>query len=201
MLQNNPELKSKIDQLWNKFWSGGISNPLTAIEQITYLLFMKRLDELDQKKLSDAEFAGDPYASRFSGTWIPPEHRDKPEKDQKPFAIEARTLRWSEFKHMQAEEMLQHVQNRVFPFLKDLNGSQSNFTKHMKNAIFIIPKPALLVEAVKTIDEIFEVMEHDSQEKGQAFQDIQGDVYEMLLSEIATSGKNGQFRTPRTLSS
>src|SRR5690606_27166156 len=71
------------------------------------------------------------------------------------------------------------------------------FTHHMKNAVFIIPKPALLVEAVKTIDDIFEVMERDSREKGQAFQDIQGDVYEFLLSEIATAGKNGQFRTPR----
>jgi type I restriction enzyme M protein len=98
---------------------------------------------------------------------------------------------------MQAEEMLQHVQGKVFPFLKDLNGAESNFTHHMKNAVFIIPKPALLVEAVKTIDEIFEVMERDSRENGQAFQDIQGDVYEMLLSEIATAGKNGQFRTPR----
>ena len=98
---------------------------------------------------------------------------------------------------MQAEEMLQHVQSKVFPFLKDLNGAESNFTHHMKNAVFIIPKPALLVEAVKTIDEIFEVMEKDSRENGQAFQDIQGDVYEMLLSEIATAGKNGQFRTPR----
>ena len=98
---------------------------------------------------------------------------------------------------MQAEEMLQHVQNKVFPFLKDMNGAASNFTQHMKNAVFIIPKPSLMVEAVKTIDEIFEIMEKDSQEKGQAFQDIQGDVYEMLLSEIATAGKNGQFRTPR----
>ncbi|END23275.1 eco57I restriction-modification methylase family protein [Escherichia coli P0301867.8] len=93
--------------------------------------------------------------------------------------------------------MLQHVQGKVFPFLKDLNGAESNFTHHMKNAVFIIPKPALLVEAVKTIDDIFAVMEKDSQEHGQAFQDIQGDVYEMLLSEIATAGKNGQFRTPR----
>jgi type I restriction enzyme M protein len=106
-------------------------------------------------------------------------------------------LRWSEFKRMQAEEMLQHVQSKVFPFLKDLNGAESSFTRHMKNAVFMIPKPGLLVEAVKTIDEIYEVMERDSQEKGQAFQDIQGDVYEMLLSEIATAGKNGQFRTPR----
>ena len=195
MLQNNPELKSKIDQLWNKFWSGGISNPLTAIEQITYLLFMKRLDELDQKKQADAEWTGEPYTSKFQGTWIPLEERNWPTSEQRP--IDKRTLRWSEFKRMQAEDMLQHVQGKVFPFLKDMNGTESNFTHHMKNAVFIIPKPALLVEAVKTIDEIFEIMEKDSQEKGQAFQDIQGDVYEMLLSEIATAGKNGQFRTPR----
>ena len=195
MLQNNPELKSKIDQLWNKFWSGGISNPLTAIEQITYLLFMKRLDELDQKRQADAEWTGEKYVSKFDGVWIPPEYRDRKESEQ--FAVEKRTLRWSEFKRMQAEEMLQHVQAKVFPFLKDMNGAESNFTHHMKNAVFIIPKPALLVEAVNTIDEIFEIIEKDSQEKGQAFQDIQGDVYEMLLSEIATAGKNGQFRTPR----
>lgn len=195
MLQNNPELKSKIDQLWHKFWSGGISNPLTAIEQITYLLFMKRLDELDQKRQADAEWTGENYISKFTGTWIPPEERNWPVAEQRP--IDKRTLRWSEFKRMQAEEMLQHVQGKVFPFLKDLSGAESNFTHHMKNAVFIIPKPALLVEAVKTIDDIFEVMEKDSKEKGQAFQDIQGDVYEFLLSEIATAGKNGQFRTPR----
>jgi type I restriction enzyme M protein len=195
MLQNNPELKSKIDQLWNKFWSGGISNPLTAIEQITYLLFMKRLDELDQKRQADAEWTGENYISKFTGTWIPLEYRSQTEPEK--FAIDKRSLRWSEFKRMQAEEMLQHVQGKVFPFLKDLNGAESNFTHHMKNAVFIIPKPALLVEAVKTIDDIFDVMEKDSREKGQAFQDIQGDVYEFLLSEIATAGKNGQFRTPR----
>lgn len=209
MLQNNPELKSKIDQLWNKFWSGGISNPLTAIEQITYLLFMKRLDELDLKRQADAEWTGEAYTSKFEGQWIPPEYRARREendtdedwkkkrKEKEKYKIEKSTLRWSEFKRMQAEEMLQHVQSKVFPFLKDLNGAESNFTHHMKNAVFIIPKPALLVEAVNTIDEIFEVMEKDSAENGQAFQDIQGDVYEMLLSEIATAGKNGQFRTPR----
>jgi len=209
MLQNNPELKSKIEQLWNKFWSGGISNPLTAIEQITYLLFMKRLDELDLKRQSDAEFTGEPYQSKFVGPWIPPEYRARREEndsdadwarkqeDERRYEIDRRRLRWSEFKRMQAEDMLQHVQSKVFPFLKDLNGAESNFTHHMKNAVFIIPKPMLLVEAVKTIDEIFEVMERDSRINGQAFQDIQGDVYEMLLSEIATAGKNGQFRTPR----
>ena len=210
MLQNNPELKSKIDQLWNKFGSGGISNPLTAIEQITYLLFMKRLDELDQKRQADAEWTGEKYTSKFEGFWIPPEYRARREEkdtdaewakkleDEKRYQIEKRSLRWSEFKfYSPADRMLEHVQSKVFPFLKDLNGAESNFTHHMKNAVFIIPKPGLLVEAVKTIDEIFEVMEKDSRENGQAFQDIQGDVYEMLLAEIATAGKNGQFRTPR----
>src|SRR5262245_39762765 len=98
MLQNNPELKSKIDQLWNKFWAGGISNPLTAIEQITYLLFMKRLDDLDQKKQANADWAGDKYTSRFSGSWIPSEYRDK--RDAERYAVEKHTLRWSEFKRM-----------------------------------------------------------------------------------------------------
>jgi len=195
MLQSNPELKSKLDQLWYKFFSGGINNPLTAIEQITYLLFMKRLDELDLKRQADADWTGEAYASKFVGQWIPPEYRNQNEPEK--FAINKRTLRWSEFKHMQAEDMLQHVQGKVFPFIKDLNDEENNFTRHMRNAVFIIPKPALLVEAVKTVDEIFEVMDRDSKEKGQIFQDIQGDVYEMLLSAIASSGKNGQFRTPR----
>lgn len=205
MLQNNPELKSKINQLWNKFWSGGISNPLTAIEQITYLLFMKRLDDLDLKRQADAEWTEGNYTSKFEGSWIPPAYRARREEkdtdadwtkkleDEKKYQIEKHPLRWSEFKRMQAEEMLQHVQDKVFPFLKDLNGAESNFTHHMKNAVFIIPKPALLVEAVKTIDEIYEIMLKDSDN----FQDIQGDVYEYLLSEIASAGKNGQFRTPR----
>ena len=197
MLQNNPALKSKIDQLWDKFWSSGISNPLTAIEQITYLLFMKRLDDLDLKQQADAEFTGDTFTSRFAGTWISPEHRDKTPEEQQPFAVDKHSLRWSEFKRMQAEQMLSHVQSKVFPFLKNLSGKESSFTRHMKNAVFIIPKPSLLVEAVKTIDEMYDEMEKDSAEKGQAFQDIQGDVYEYLLSEIASAGKNGQFRTPR----
>ncbi|MBN2591995.1 MAG: N-6 DNA methylase [Sedimentisphaerales bacterium] len=207
MLQNNPELKSKIDQLWNKFWAGGISNPLTAIEQITYLLFMKRLDEIDQNKQADAEWMGESYTSRFEGIWIPPEHRKTVDeagdieeriKLKHQLGIDKNELRWSVFKfYSPSDRMLEHVQTKVFPFLKDMNGTESNFTHHMKNAVFIIPKPSLLVEAVKTIDEIFDIMEKDSDEKGHRIQDIQGDVYEMLLSEIASAGKNGQFRTPR----
>lgn len=192
MLQNNTEIKSLIDRLWNQFWSGGIANPLTAIEQITYLLFMKRLDELDTKNKADAEFTGENYTSKFEGLWLPPGMEDKKEN-----YIDKDNLRWSNFKHMKAEDMLQHVQTKVFPFIKTLNGETSQFTKHIANAVFIIPKPSLLVEAIKTIEQIFIEMEKDAEKGGQAFQDIQGDVYEYLLSEIASAGKNGQFRTPR----
>src|SRR5512136_1762667 len=97
MLQHNSALKGKIDQLWNKFWAGGISNPLTAIEQITYLLFMKRLDDLDIKKKADAEFTGEKYTSKFAGTFTIPGTKQKVDKE---------TLRWSKFKRMAAGEML-----------------------------------------------------------------------------------------------
>jgi len=89
-----------------------------------------------------------------------------------------------------------HVQIKVFPFLKEMNGG-STFTKAMANAVFIMPKPSLLVEAINIIEQLFTEIERDATEGGQSFQDIQGDVYELLLSEIATAGKNGQFRTPR----
>ena len=193
LLQNNPTIKSHIDDLWNKFWSGGISNPLTAITQITYLLFMKRIDDLDKKRVADAEFTGEKYQSVFEGTF----YLTKRDEENQENGVDKNTLRWSEFKNKPAEEMLQHVQLRVFPFMKTLNSQNANFTKHMANAVFIIPKPSLLVEAVKIIEKIFKEIEKDAEESGQSFQDIQGDVYEYLLSEIATSGKNGQFRTPR----
>lgn len=172
----NSTLKSAIGRLWDKFWSGGISNPLTAIEQISYLLFMKRLDELDIKKKNDAEFTGEPYKSIFNGA--------------------NNELRWSHFKQMEGGEMLLHIQTKVFPFLKTLGTEESHFAKHMGNAVFIISKPSLLVEAVSIIDEIFEEIS-EQESNGQGFQDTQGDLYEYLLSEITSAGKLGQFRTPR----
>ncbi len=172
----NTTIKSSIDRLWDKFWSGGISNPLTAIEQISYLLFMKRLDQMDLKKIQDAEFTGEAYKSIFAG--------------------DNENLRWSHFRHMEGGEMLTHIQTKVFPFLKALNSENSAYSKHMQNAVFIISKPSLVVEAVNIIDEIYE--EISKQElSGQGFQDTQGDVYEYLLSEITSAGKLGQFRTPR----
>ena len=188
MLQNNAQLKSLIDKLWQNFWEGGIANPLTAIEQITYLIFMKRLDDLEAKRERDAAFTGEAYTSRFNGKFQIPGSTESIDKNE---------LRWSVFKHKPADEMLMHVQMKVFPFLKDLNGETSPFTKHMANAVFIMPKASLLVSAINIVEDIFKEIEKDATEGGHAFQDIQGDVYEMLLSEIATAGKNGQFRTPR----
>lgn len=193
LINSNPQIASKINDLWNKFWSGGISNPLTAIEQITYLLFMKKLDENDLKNQSDAEFTGDNYISKFDGLF----YATKQDEENKQNGIDKQKLRWSTFKRLPADDMLQHVQRYVFPFIKQIDTDSSPFVKHMANAVFIIPKPSLLLEAVKSIDDIFDEMEKDANENGQDFQDIQGDVYEMLLSEIASAGKNGQFRTPR----
>lgn len=215
MLQNNPILKALINSLWNILWSGGIANPLTAIEQITYLLFMKRLDDMEIKLEGDAKFTGEKYVSkRFSGTYNPyvieaeyqytdenPATGDEVMEVALNRAKEPRSkqeLRWSQFKRITpTEKMLEHVRYNVFPFIKALNGSASPFTKHMANAVFIIEKPTLLFEAINKIEEIFVEIEKDASDGGHTFQDIQGDVYEMLLSEIAQAGKNGQFRTPR----
>lgn len=180
-------IKSEINKLWNKFWSGGISNPLTAIEQISYLLFMRRLDELDLRELKKAEFSGEKYESLFEGKFQVPNTSETVDKS---------TLRWSHFKHLEGGVMLSHVQSRVFSFIKQLNGEGTAFGRHMKDAVFIIPKPSLLVESIGLIDKIYLEIEKDSQ-AGQTFQDTQGDMYEFLLSEIASAGKNGQFRTPR----
>lgn len=191
MLQLNAKLKALIAKLWDRFWSGGISNPLSAIEQITYLLFMKQLDELDLKRQADAEFTGDKYFSRFEGEFFLQNDTEK----KNP--IDKSSLRWSNFKHLKSDEMLSHVQQYVFPFIKDLNGEGSTFTKHMSNAVFLIPSANLLRGAVEIIEDIFNEIEREAREEGQMFQDIQGDVYEMLLNEISSAGKNGQFRTPR----
>lgn len=205
LLNSNPQIASKINDLWNKFWSGGISNPLTAIEQITYLLFMKKIDENDLENMANAEFTGDHYISKFEGIYVLPRDRPKIGATQEEIAeiertkgVDKHSLRWSQFKRIApTEDMLTHVQQYVFPFIKELDNEDASFTKHMANAVFIIPKPSLLKEAIDTIDAIYLEMEKDANEKGQDFQDIQGDVYEMLLSEIASAGKNGQFRTPR----
>ena len=136
MLHLNPRLKALIDRLWNRFWAGGISNPLSAIEQITYLLFMKQIDKLDLKRQRDAELTGGTFTSRFDGEFILPENQSRakelrdPKNNKTPkakkenkaelkkLAIDSQTLRWSHFQEMKPDEMLPHVQQKVFPFIK-----------------------------------------------------------------------------------
>jgi type I restriction enzyme M protein len=175
MLSN--ELKSKINKLWDKFWSRGITNPITAIEQISYLLFMRRLDDADSVEKAKAVFEEKEFKSIFE------------ENDE---------CRWSHFSRLDPDSMFDVVSKKAFPFIKRLNDPTQPYTRYMENAIFIINNSALLDEAVKAIDELFEDIKRQ-QIEGQQFQDTQGDVYEYLIDEIGSGGKNGQFRTPRHL--
>ncbi|RXM74301.1 SAM-dependent DNA methyltransferase [Clostridium tetani] len=179
----NAEIKSKIDKLWNNFWSGGISNPLTVIEQISYLLFIKRLDDIDNANEKRANRIGRPHKSIFKE--LSEKLKDeKEEMSNDNFNWEL--LKWSQFKHLDVNEMFQVVSQKVFPFIKSMGGEKSSFTSEMKDAVFMIPKPSLLQESVRLIDGI-----------NMDDADTKGDLYEYLLSKLATSGVNGQFRTPR----
>lgn len=171
------EIENKVLELWDKFWAGGISNPLNAIEQITYLLFIKQLDEIDKTK--------DKNKSIFKGNFLRP--NSKNEND----TVDKEILRWSFFSRMPSDEMLVHIQTLVFPFIKTLGAKESIFAKHMNNAVFLIPKSSLLSEAVKTIDEVFNELKTQNR-----YIDAQGDFYELLLKKLNSAGKNGQFRTP-----
>lgn len=162
------ELKSKINLLWDKFWSGGISNPLQAIEQMSYLIFMKRLEDQDVAREQNAKLSEVKYESIFKGN---------------------EDCKWSKWTEMSAEKMLEHVRDKIFPFLRKLNGGEKSiYSKYMKDATFTIPKASLLAEAVKIINDM-----HIKEQN----RDAQGDLYEYLLSQLQTAGKNGQFRTPR----
>lgn len=185
MLKSN--IKQKVDKLWDKFWSGGISNPLNAIEQITYLLFIKQLDENDTAEKRNAEFTGEPYKSVFDGLYFPP----SVDKTVNTNGINKEDLRWNKVNRGPSDIIFQKMQSQVFPFIKELGDEGSSFAKHMQNAVFLIPKASLLKEAMDTIDELYtEIAAEDR------FMDTQGDVYEYLLSQLSQAGKNGQFRTP-----
>jgi len=165
------DVKSRVDRIWDTFWSGGISNPLEVIEQITYLLFLRRLDDL--QKLAENK-------ARYAGGVI---------EDPK-FLPGQEHLRWSRFKNEEPEEMYRVVGTEVFPFLRQygdqVGGDNSTYSDHMKDARFTIPTPALLSKVVDMLDTI--PMEN---------RDTNGDLYEYMLGKIASAGQNGQFRTPR----
>ena len=161
------EQKAQIDKLWETFWSNGISNPLTVIEQISYLFFIKELDEKHTREERKANRLNRPI--------------ENPVFDETP---KQQNMRWSKFKDFAPSEMYRVVQEDVFPFIKNMGGE--NFAKYMKDAVFMIPSPALLATAVDMIDKL-EMQDLDTK----------GDLYEYLLSKIAQAGVNGQFRTPR----
>lgn len=161
------ELRNKIDSLWLMFYTGGITNPLDVIEQVTYLMFIRDLDDIDNIRSKESLKLDTSYQSIFNN--------------------DNQQLRWSVFRDLPAATMYEIVQSRVFPFIKNLHGDKdSAYSKYMADAIFKIPTPQLLEKIVTAMDEI------EWKNK-----DIRGDVYEYLLSKIATAGTNGQFRTPR----
>jgi len=166
------EIKNKIDKIWTDIWAGGITNPLTVIEQLTYLMFIRSLDE---KELENEQFdaiSGEKQAKIF------------------PQDEEGQSMRWSRFKNMDPRKMYDIVSNKVFPFIKSLNGnSESAFSRYMQDAMFLIPTPQLLQKIVTGLDELYE---QDIKDR-----DMQGDVYEYMLSKLSTAGQNGQFRTPK----
>jgi type I restriction enzyme M protein len=168
------ELRNQIDRIWDAFWSGGISNPLEVIEQITYLLFLRRLDELHTLEELKANRLKRPIERR-----VFPEGNDA---RGRPYDH----LRWSRFRNFEPRDMYTVVAEHVFPFLRTLGGDDSTYAHHMKDARFTIPTPALLG---KVVDMLGQVPMED--------RDTKGDLYEYMLGKIASAGQNGQFRTPR----
>lgn len=168
------EIRNQVDQIWNAFWAGGVSNPLSVIEQITYLLFIKRLDDLQTLEENKAANLGIEMERR-----VFPDGKD----DQgRPYS----DLRWSRFKNFEAREMMDVVAERVFPFLRQLGEEGSSYGEHMKDARLGFSNAALLA---KTVDMLDKIPMDD--------RDTKGDLYEYMLGKIASAGTNGQFRTPR----
>jgi type I restriction enzyme M protein len=168
------EIRGQIGRIWDTFWSGGISNPLEVIEQITYLLFLKRLDELETAEELKASRDKKAETRRFFPTG----------KDSKKRLYQ--DFRWSHFKNFEPREMYAVINDHVFPWLRTLGGNGTTYSHHMEGARFTIPTPALLAKVVDMIDKV--PMED---------RDTKGDLYEYMLGKIATAGQNGQFRTPR----
>lgn len=168
------EIRNQVDRIWDAFWSGGVSNPLSVIEQITYLLFIKRLDDLQTLEENKSQALG-----------IPMERRVFPAgQDDKGCAYE--DMRWSRFKHFEPREMMAVVDEHVFPFLRGLGAAGSSYGRHMRDARLGFSNPGLLAKVVEMLDAV--PMDD---------RDTKGDLYEYMLGKIASAGQNGQFRTPR----
>lgn len=188
------EIKNKIDKTWTDIWAGGITNPLTVIEQITYLMFIRSLDEKELEQEEFANMTGEDFEHIF------------------PQTETGQSMRWSKFKNRDAREIFDLISQRVFPAIKkmkygrlpdfDTNGElveipdndntdqkQASFTKYMDNAVFVVPNPQVLQKIITGLEDLYT---HDISEL-----DMQGDLYEYMLGKLSAAGQNGQFRTPK----
>ncbi|ATR81717.1 N-6 DNA methylase [Pseudomonas sp. HLS-6] len=161
------KLRNQVDKIWEAFWTGGISNPISVIEQFTYLLFIRRLDDIHTQREQVANAIGVPLSNPV-------------------FTPGQDALRWHKFKNIDPQKMYERVRDEVFPFIKNLHDADSTFAQHMKDAIFMIPKASVLDQVVQLIDQL------DLRDR-----DTNGDLYEYMLSKLSSAGTNGQFRTPR----
>lgn len=165
-------IKNKIDKIWTDIWAGGITNPITVIEQLTYLMFIRSLDEKETENEAMEMLSGTPITKIF------------------PQDENGQSMRWSNFKEKDAREIFDIVSQHVFPFVKNLSEEKDTaFSRYMEDAMFLIPTPQVLQKIITGLDDLYE---HDIKD-----QDMQGDLYEYMLGKLATAGKNGQFRTPK----
>ena len=189
-------IKNKVDKIWTDIWAGGITNPLTVIEQLTYLMFIRSLDE---KELETEE-----YENMMGG--------DSGLEKIFPQTPSGQAMRWSEFKDRDPRDIFDLISQRVFPAIKNfkngrlpdfspsgelievgdhMKGSTENtaFSRYMSDAMFLIPTPQVLQKIITGLDDLYENDISDM--------DMQGDLYEYMLGKLSTAGQNGQFRTPR----
>ncbi|MBC3901247.1 N-6 DNA methylase [Acetobacterium malicum] len=168
------EVKNKVDKIWTDIWAGGISNPLTVIEQLTYLMFIRSLDEKELENESFENLTGETMPKIFPPTEA------------------GQNLRWSRFKEKDPRAIYEIISQQVFPFIKKMNGSsQTAFSRYMDDAMFLMPTPQVLQKVITGLDELYE--------QDLSGRDMQGDLYEYMLGKLATAGQNGQFRTPKQI--
>lgn len=166
-------IKNKVDKIWTDIWAGGITNPITVIEQLTYLMFIRSLDEKEIENEAMEILGSKNVTKIFSQDEI------------------GQSMRWSKFKEKDARDIFEIISQRVFPFVKNLsNEKDTAFSRYMEDAMFLIPTPQVLQKIITGLDDLYE---NDIQED----RDMQGDLYEYMLGKLATAGKNGQFRTPK----
>lgn len=166
------EIKNKIDKIWTDIWAGGITQPLTVIEQLTYLMFIRSLDEKEIENESIEALGGEVPNKIF------------------PQSAEGQEMRWSKLKDKDAREIYETIGQKVFPFIKSMNDNKTSaFSRYMEDAMFLVPTPQVLQKIITGLDELYE---HDIKDR-----DMQGDLYEYMLGKLSVAGQNGQFRTPK----